>query len=69
MRFISFHILVPGRWTVQRGHDLLEQIEERIRHAVPNSVVDTPLEPIEDPVSWEDTRLERPGNGEAAEPG
>jgi cation diffusion facilitator family transporter len=59
-RFISFHILVPGNWTVQRGHDLLERIEEQIREVVPNSVVDTHLEPIEDPVSWEDTRLERP---------
>jgi cation diffusion facilitator family transporter len=59
-RFISFHILVPGGWTVQRGHDLLEEIEERVREAVPGSVVDTHLEPIEDPVSWEDTRLERP---------
>jgi cation diffusion facilitator family transporter len=59
-RFISFHILVPGNWTVQRGHDLLERIEERIREVVSNSVVDTHLEPIEDPVSWEDTRLERP---------
>ena len=59
-RFISFHILVPGNWTVQRGHDLLERIEERIREVVPNSVVDTHLEPIEDPVSWQDTRLERP---------
>ena len=59
-RFISFHILVPGDWTVQRGHDLLEEIEERVREAVPRSVVDTHLEPIEDPVSWEDTRLERP---------
>jgi len=59
-RFISFHILVPGNWTVQRGHDLLERIEERIREVIPNSVVDTHLEPIEDPVSWEDTRLERP---------
>jgi cation diffusion facilitator family transporter len=58
-RFISFHILVPWDWTVQRGHDLLEEIEERIREAVPNSVVDTHLEPIEDPVSWADTRLER----------
>jgi len=62
-RFISFHILVPGSWTVQRGHDLLEKIEERIREAIPNSVVDTHLEPIEDPVSWEDTRLERPQQG------
>ena len=65
-RFISFHILVPGSWTVQRGHDLLEAIEERIRAAVPNSVVDTHLEPIEDPVSWEDTRLERRSQGDAA---
>jgi len=65
-RFISFHILVPGSWTVQRGHDLLERIEQRIREAVPNSVVDTHLEPIEDPVSWEDTRLERPSEGDRA---
>ena len=63
-RFISFHILVPGHWTVQRGHDLLEEIEEQVRAAVPNSVVDTHLEPIEDPVSWEDTRLERPPQGD-----
>jgi cation diffusion facilitator family transporter len=62
-RFISFHILVPGDWTVQRGHDLLEEIEERIRDAVPGSVVDTHLEPVEDPVSWADTRLERPSSG------
>jgi cation diffusion facilitator family transporter len=64
-RFISFHILVPGGWTVQRGHDLLETIEEKIRGAVPNSTIDTHLEPIEDPVSWEDTRLERPSQGSA----
>ncbi len=67
-RFISFHILVPGDWTVQRGHDLLEQIEEQVRAAVPNSVVDTHLEPIEDPVSWEDTRLERPPHGPPLSP-
>jgi cation diffusion facilitator family transporter len=64
-RFISFHILVPGGWTVQRGHDLLETIEEEIRAAVPKSTIDTHLEPIEDPVSWEDTRLERPSQGSA----
>ena len=58
-RFISFHILVPGDWSVQRGHDLLETIEEEIRIAVPRSTVFTHLEPLEDPVSFEDTRLER----------
>jgi cation diffusion facilitator family transporter len=58
-RFISCHVLVPGEWSVQRGHDLLEQIEDEIREAIPNSTVFTHLEPIEDPVSWADERLER----------
>ena len=58
-RFISFHILVPGDWSVQRGHDLLEEIEDAIRARVPYSTVFTHLEPLEDPASWEDVRLER----------
>lgn len=66
-RFISFHILVPGEWTVQRGHDLLEEIEEKVRAAVPGSSVFTHLEPLEDPTSWQDLRLERTRDGEQAE--
>lgn len=62
-RFIDFHVLVPGDWSVQRGHDLLEAIEEEVRAAVPNSSVFTHLEPIEDPVSFADVRLEREGQG------
>ena len=58
-RFVSVHILVPGDWTVQRGHDLLETIEDEIRAVVPNGTVFTHLEPLEDPVSWADTSLER----------
>lgn len=58
-RFISFHVLVPGDWTVQQGHDLLEQIEDEVRDAVPDSIVFTHLEPIEDPASWQDTQLDR----------
>jgi divalent metal cation (Fe/Co/Zn/Cd) transporter len=59
-RFISFHVLVPGDWTVQRGHDLLERIEDEVRAVVPFSTVFTHLEPIEDPTSFQDQRLERP---------
>lgn len=58
-QFVSFHVLVPGDWSVQRGHDLLEEIEEGIRALMPNTTVFTHLEPIEDPVSWADTHLER----------
>ncbi|MEP7176106.1 MAG: cation diffusion facilitator family transporter [Gemmatimonadales bacterium] len=58
-RFVDFHVLVPGNWSVQRGHDLLEAIEEEVRAAVPNSSVFTHLEPIEDPASFADVHLER----------
>jgi cation diffusion facilitator family transporter len=57
--FISVHVLVPGDWTVQRGHDLAEQIEAEIRAAVPYSHLTTHLEPIEDPLSLVDETLER----------
>jgi len=59
-RFVSFHVLVPGEWTVARGHDLLELIEAEVRDVIPRATVFTHLEPIEDPVSWEDLDLERP---------
>lgn len=68
-RFVSFHVLVPGRWSVQRGHDLLESIEEAVREALPGSSVFTHLEPLEDPVSFQDTRLERPPPDTPADPG
>ena len=58
-RFLSVHILVPGEWTVQRGHWLLEQVERDIRQAVPNVTVFTHLEPLEDPTAWEGTNLDR----------
>ncbi len=53
-RFVSMHVLVPGTWTVERGHDLLEAVEQQIREALPDTIVSTHLEPIEDPRSWED---------------
>jgi divalent metal cation (Fe/Co/Zn/Cd) transporter len=55
---------VPGDWTVQRGHELLERIESDIRHALPDTVVFTHLESLDDPASWDDETLER---GEAPE--
>jgi cation diffusion facilitator family transporter len=55
--FVSFHVLVPGEWTVQRGHDLLERIESDIRLGLPNITVFTHLESLNDPASWNDTTL------------
>jgi divalent metal cation (Fe/Co/Zn/Cd) transporter len=53
-RYVSMHVLVPGDWSVSRGHDLLEAVEGEIREALPNTVVQTHMEPIEDPRAWED---------------
>ena len=61
-RFISVHVLVPGDWTVHRGHELLEQIEGDIRRAVSDSTIFTHLESLDDPASWEDEALERENN-------
>ena len=58
-KFVSLHVLVPGLWTVQRGHQLLENIEADIRRALPGVTVFTHLESLDDPVSWEDTSLDR----------
>jgi cation diffusion facilitator family transporter len=64
-RFVSVHVLVPGDWTVHRGHQLLEQIECDIRGALSNITVFTHLESLDDPSSWDDMHIDRPG---AAQP-
>ena len=58
-RFVSLHVLVPGKWTVQRGHQLLERIEADIRRVLPNVTVFTHLESLNDPASWDDLTLDR----------
>ncbi|MFN8446288.1 MAG: cation diffusion facilitator family transporter [Caldilineaceae bacterium] len=60
-RFMAVHVLVPGRWTVQYGHDRLEEIEEAIRTALPGTTIFTHLEPLEDPVSMDDIEIDRRG--------
>lgn len=59
--FASVHVLVPGHWSVQRGHDLCDRIEREMRNAVPRLSVITHLEPLEDPRSFEDDLLGHEG--------
>ncbi len=58
-RFVSFHVLVPGEWSVKRGHDLCEEIELALSKTLHKTTITTHLEPLNDPVSWEDQGLER----------
>ncbi len=59
-RFVSMHVLVPGRWTVKQGHDLSEKIEGELASALQgNTTFFIHIEPSEDPASFEDQNLDR----------
>jgi cation diffusion facilitator family transporter len=59
-KFIALHILVPGKWTIQKGHNVVEKIEKDIRDLFDAPVtVFTHLEPREDPVSMKDIGIDR----------
>ena len=57
--FITLHVLVPGQWSVQQGHDWAERIEAAIGTALPRTHITTHLEPMEDPLSMNDQDLDR----------
>jgi len=57
--FVTLHVLVPGEWSVQQGHDWAERIEAEIGKALPHTHVTTHLEPMEDPASMNDQYLDR----------
>jgi cation diffusion facilitator family transporter len=53
-RFVTVHLLVPGEWTVHDAHHIAEDFEGDIRGALPESIVVTHLEPIDDEISMRD---------------
>lgn len=57
-RFVDVHVLVPGDWDVRRGHQLCEEVERRIKSALPHTTVFTHLEPVEDSTSYADDTLD-----------
>jgi cation diffusion facilitator family transporter len=57
--FITLHVLVPGDWSVRRGHMLVEEIEADLRTAVPRASVLAHLEPLGEPASYRDQHLDR----------
>ncbi len=61
--FATLHVLVPGAWSVQIGHDWCERLEADVRLALPHVHITTHLEPREDPLSLSDQDLDRPAAG------
>lgn len=56
-KFVDFHLLVPGTWSVQEAHDFTERVEAAVREALPGAEVTVHIEPIEAEVSWKDSEL------------
>jgi len=52
-RFIDFHLLLPGKTTVQESHDLVMKIEAAIEQELPKTYVTIHVEPREDATSWD----------------
>jgi cation diffusion facilitator family transporter len=44
-RFVSMTVLVPGAWTVEQGHEVTEDVEAAIAKDLPDTAVQTHLEP------------------------
>lgn len=53
-RFINFHLLFPGDWSVHQAHEITKEIEKEIVERLPNSEVFVHLEPINDPDAYEE---------------
>jgi cation diffusion facilitator family transporter len=58
-KFLVVHLLVPGEWSVKRGHSLAEQVEMRVLQSISNANIVTHIEPVEDPLSLEDANISR----------
>jgi len=59
-KFVSLHVLLPGKLTIQEGHDMIEKVEADIRALFDSPVtVFTHLEPMEDPLSMSDIGIDR----------
>jgi cation diffusion facilitator family transporter len=59
-RFAEVHVLVPGAWTVQQGHDLVEEIEDAVHEGFGELALTCHLEPSEDPRAYGDYAAEYP---------
>jgi len=58
-RFVSIHVLVPGRWSTHKAHHVVEDIEADIRGVLAGVVIFSHLEPVDDPLSFQDIEIDR----------
>jgi len=58
-KFLVVHLLVPGDWSVRKGHLLAEQVEKQVIETITNANIVTHIEPVEDQLSMDDISIVR----------
>jgi cation diffusion facilitator family transporter len=58
-KFLVVHLLVPGEWSIRKGHLLAEQVEKQVIETINNANIVTHIEPIEDQLSMDDISIVR----------
>jgi cation diffusion facilitator family transporter len=56
-RFVDLHLLVPGRVSVNYGHELANRVERAVALVLPGAETTVHVEPVEDGSSWRDSAL------------
>jgi cation diffusion facilitator family transporter len=56
-RFVDFHLLVPGVFSVAQAHALTGKIEDGVQAVLPGVEVTVHSEPLEERAAWKDTAL------------
>jgi cation diffusion facilitator family transporter len=52
--FIYLHLLMPGDWPIDRGHEMTKAVEHKIHAQIENSEIFIHMEPLDDPDSFDD---------------
>lgn len=59
-QYAEVHVLVPGDWSVEESHRLVANIKSAVRELFPNASLSCELQPLDNPLSYDDYPCEHP---------
>ncbi len=57
-RFVDYHLLMAGETSLKHAHDREMEIGKALQELLPALEVTTHIEPVEEPLAWNDARVE-----------
>ena len=58
-RFVDFHLLMPGKFSLAKAHEIASKLEHDLESAFEEMDATIHMEPLEDPKSWEEDSISR----------